>query len=165
MYGQVPVQLFRDPHPARHHMTVLKGFKLKLGSLLRKIQEQERPFVHLHNDLVQRHLLICRPRQSQPGQDFIGSSRKTDLVCVYHEDTDFDHTSLCYLGNGDEKLALSKPYSMFFLATSSSTHQNFVATWRNWDNAVHILAFSGSIVKLHLPLTEEVGPFTMCVLL
>ena len=156
MYGQMPLQLFKDPHPARHRTTVLREFMLKIGSLLRKIQESESLFKNMTSILISRHMLVCRPRLSQQGQDFIGSDEGAEPVCVYQEEVEFNHPNIFYLSGGEERVALLTPRAAFVQA-SSRTYQSVVVTWGNWDNAVHILAFDGTVCKLYPPALDRVG--------
>jgi hypothetical protein len=154
MYGQMPLQLFKDPHPARHRTTVLREFMLKIGSLLRKIQESESLFKNMTSILISRHMLVCRPRLSQQGQDFIGSDEGAEPVCVYQEEVEFNHPNIFYLSGGEERVALLTPRAAFIQA-SSRTYQSVVVTWGNWDNAVHILAFDGTVCKLYPPALDR----------
>ena len=156
MYGQMPSQLFKDPHPARHGNTALREFILKIGSLLRKMQEAESLFKNMSSVTISRHMLVSRPKLAQPGQDFIGSDGGADPVCVYREEVDFNHPNIYYLGRGEERLALLTPQAVFIQA-ASHTYQSFVVTWANWDNAVHILAFDGSVCKLYPPALDQVS--------
>lgn len=156
MYGQMPIQLFKDPHPARHRTTALREFIWRVGSLLRRMQEQESPFSNLNNPHVARALVVYRLKLSQGGQDFIGSQGGAEPMCVYTDETHYHHARLYYLGSGEERLALCCPKSAFIPA-AAHTSQSMVATWGNWDAAVHVLAFSGGVTKLDTPALDQVG--------
>ena len=165
MYGQMPLQLFKDPHPARHRTTALREFIWRVGSLLRRMQEQESPFSSLLNPHVSRMLAVWRSKLSQGGQDFIGSPGGAEPMCVYTEESEFHHSCLYYLGSGEERLALCCPKSVFIPA-AGHTSQSVVAKWGNWDGAVHVLAFTGGVTKLDMPamdlVREEGGSVGRC---
>ena len=155
MYGQMPIQLFKDPHPARHHTTALREFMWRVGSLLRRMQDQS-PFSNLGNPHVARVLMVWRLKLSQNGQDFIGSQGGVEPVCVHTEETHYHHARMYYLGSGEERLAICCPKSAFIPA-AAHTSQSMVVVWGSWDGAVHVLPFSGGVTKLHTPALDQVG--------
>ena len=152
-YGQMPRQLFKEPHPARNKMTVFTTFRIRIGSVLKRLTA-ETVFDKLDNPYIPLYITPCKLKLKMPSQCFIGDKGVRNLEVVAVESVERYPSSLLYLSDS-EGLIVVGPNTGFFPVTSGP-HSSLLVLWSLWDNAVEVKSFTGEEIKLHHSLLDKV---------
>ena len=150
-YGQMPLQLFREPHPARCKSAVLTTFRVRIGSALKRIITNS-PLVKVTNPFFWMNVCVHRARLSSSGADcdFIGTQGTPELVFA-HMATVQDRIpeKMVCIGNGE--LIITHLWVSFF-QSSAPAHSSLLVTWGHWDNALVVYSTATTekiVVRLH----------------
>ena len=163
-YGQMPQQLFKDPHLSRKKTTVLTAFRIRIESAFKRVTSlgQLNQPLRISNPYISRHLQQLKSRSSGT-TEFIGYAELPGHVAASKLPTRYSPERIVTLGNGE--LVITELNTCFFPSTSAS-HSSLLVTWGHWDNALvvrSILAGADIPVRLYHPLLNKVHCCTMCV--
>ena len=153
-YGQMPRQLFKEPHPARNKMTVFTTFRIRIGTVLKRLTADS-VFDKLENPYIPLYISSCKPKLKQPSVYFIGHSGWKDLEVVFMEFVERYPSSLLYLSESEGLIIVGA--STAFFPTASGPQSSLLLLWNLWDNSVDVKSFNGKSVKLHHPLMDKVS--------
>ena len=147
-YGQMPLQLFREPHPPRTKTTVLTMFRMRIGSALKRFTTSS-PFAKLYNPYIWNAISIHRFRFAVPNNecDFIGSQGREIL---FADSTQVDRTPEKIVSFGNGEVVLTELQALFFQNTSPA-HSSLLVTWAKWDNSLTVrsMLVEPAVVRLH----------------
>ena len=147
-YGQMPLQLFREPHAPRTKNTVLTNFRMRLGNVLKRFTTTS-PMIKITSSAFLSNITLHRARigGSSSDNDFIGAQVKPDLVFSYVSSVDRTPEKLVYIGNGE--LIVTEMRSLFFLSTSPSS-SSLMVIWGTWDNSLIVRSTVNDSTTLRL---------------
>ena len=150
-YGQMPLQLFREPHPARCKSAVLTTFRIRIGSALKRIITTS-PLVKVTNPFFWMNVYQHRVKLSVSSSDcdFIGTQGSPELIHA-HSATVLDRIPerIVCIGNGE--LIITQMRVSFF-QNSAPAHSSLLITWGHWDNSLVVYSTATTettIVRLH----------------
>lgn len=167
-YGQMPLQLFREPHPPRSKNSMLTSFRIRIGSALRwlstspPIRRVPNPYLWMHISLHKAKIPI-----SSSECDFIGSPGSPDLMYSQNLAVERLPEKIVCIGSGE--LIITGLYTSYF-PSSSPAHSSLLVTWGSWDNSlvVRSIASDTAAIRLHPHPLNRVGPhhlwlhYTVC---
>lgn len=157
-YGQMPLQLFRDPHPTRSKNSILTSFRIRLGSALRWLSANP-PLLKVTSPHIWIHISILKARIPLSGSecDFIGIPGTPDLLYSHEQSVDRVPEKIAVIGNAE--LIVTGMQSSYF-QSSSPAHSSLLVTWGNWDNSlvVRSIANETAVIRLHSHPLNRVGP-------
>lgn len=153
-YGQMPRQLFKEPHPARNKMTVFTTFRIRIGTVLKRLTTDS-VFDKLENPYIPLYVTSCKPKLKQPSACFIGDSGWKNLEVVFMESVERYPSSLLYLSESEGLIIVGASTALFPMATGPQS--SLLLIWNLWDNSVDVKSFSGKEIKLHHSLIDKVS--------
>ena len=153
-YGQMPRQLFKEPHPARNKMTVFTTFRIRIGTVLKRLTADS-VFDKLENPYIPLYISPCKPRLKQPSIYFIGDSGRKSLEVMFIEPAERYPSSLLYLSESEGLIIVGASTAFFPMATGPQS--SLLLLWSLWDNSVDVKSFTGKEIKLHHSLIDKVG--------
>lgn len=159
-YGQMPLQLFREPHPPRDKASVLtlSALKNRFIPVLKLLAGTSSPLTRT----TAQHFLMnidvhkTRPNHSLSECDYLGERHGPDLNCTYSANLDAVPQRIVYMGNGEVVVTKLKAC---FISSSSSSHASILVTWGFWDNSllVYSAAHEHNTLRLHPHLMDTVN--------
>lgn len=157
-YGQMPLQLYRDPHPTRSKNSILTSFRIRIGSALRwlsappPVQRTPSPYFWMHLSAVKAKIPL-----SGSGCDFIGTPGSPDLV--FAQDQLIDRVPEKIVVVGGAELIVTGLQTAFF-PSSSPSHAGLLVVWGTWDNSlvVRSTACETTALRLHSHPLNRVSP-------
>ena len=152
-FGQMPQQLFNEPHLLRSKPTVRTTLLIRFGSAIKKLtslSSNAKPT----NIFVQQCLKLVKPKVSIDCE-FIGKVDPLIHKPVHTINVAVSPERIVPLVNGE--LAVTE-YQMAFFPSSSQTHNSLLVTWGHWDNALVVRpAFiDAPPIRLHHPMLNKV---------
>ena len=161
-YGQMPLQLFREPHAPRTKNTVLTNFRMRLGNVLKRFTTTS-PMIKFTSSAFCSNITLHRTRLggSSSDNDFIGIQAKPDPVYSHVSAVDRTPEKLVYIGNGE--LIVTEMKSLFFLSTSPSS-SSLLVLWGTWDNTliVRSTVSDSTSLRLHSHPSNKVSSKNKC---
>ena len=151
-YGQMPRQLFKEPHPARNKMTVFTTFRIRIGTVLKRLTTDS-VFDKLENHYIPLYITSCKPRLKQPSMCFIGEAGRRNLEVMFIELVERYPSSLLYLSESEGIIIVGASTAFFPMATGP--HSSLLLLWSLWDNSVDVKSFNGMEIKLHHSLIDK----------
>ena len=151
-YGQMPLQLFKDAHPARTKMTIVTAFRMRVGTALRRFTSYSSGGLRYSNPYIWLYIQLLRqkdPRSALSCEiEFIGLPGHPTPALYNKLDTRWTPERLLCVSSG-ELLVMERDINFF--QASSQTHASLLVTWGNWDNtvAVRSVGFDSGSVRLH----------------
>ena len=151
-YGQMPLQLFKEPHQPRSKSTVLTAFRIRVGTALRRLTSSSSGLMRYGNPYVWLYVQLLRqkdPRSTCSCElEFIGNDNPPTPTLYNKLETRWTPERLLCISSGE--LLVMERETNFFLA-SSQTHSSLLVTWGNWDNSVAVrsVGFENGSIKLH----------------
>ena len=153
-YGQMPRQLFKEPHPARNKMTVFTTFRIRIGTVLKRLTADS-VFDKLENVYIPLYISSSKPRLKQPSLYFIGDPGRKNLEVVFTESVERYPSSLLYLSESEGLIIVGTSTAFFPMATGPQL--SLLLLWSLWDNSVDVKSFIGKEIKLHHSLIDKVS--------
>ena len=152
-YGQMPLQLFREPHAPRTKSAVLTNFRVRLGNVLKRFTAVS-PLIRVTSSMFWSNVTLHRAKMggASSDNDFVGTQGKSELVYSHVSSVDRTPEKLVYIGNGE--LIVTEIRSLFFLSTSLSS-SSLLVFWGTWDNSLIVR----STVNEASPLRLHSHPF------
>uniref|UniRef100_A0A1X7VEE8 Uncharacterized protein n=2 Tax=Amphimedon queenslandica TaxID=400682 RepID=A0A1X7VEE8_AMPQE len=149
-YGQMPLQLFKEPHPHRSKTTVRTTLLIRFGSILKRLTSSSSAPLKINNSIISHSMKLIKPKVS------------LDCVFIGQPDPPFSHRPivtttvplsperLTCLWNGE--VAITDQDAAFF-PSPSGTYNSLFISWGHWDNAILIRSVGISdhsiTIKLH----------------
>ena len=160
-YGQMPQQLFKDPHMSRKKTTVLTAFRIRIESALRRVTSlgQLNQPLWKSNPYISHHLQQLKSRSSG-NSEFIGYAELPGHMAACKLPTHYCPERIVTVGNGE--LVITE-LNTCFSPSASMSHSGLLVTWGHWDNALVVRSLSAGVdasIRLYHPLLNRV-----CVLL
>lgn len=147
-YGQMPAQLFRDPHSQRTKTSpVLTMFRMRLGNALKRLTSTSPHF--RTNPLFWTKVSLHKVRIGTSSQDcdFIGAPGTPDLIYAYGARHDRTPESLVAIGNRELMIIGTKAN---FVQNTSPAHSSLLMRWENWDNSLIVQSTAHeTVIHLH----------------
>ncbi len=151
-YGQMPQQLFRDYyHPNRTKSGVLTSFRMRLGTVLKKLTSNS-PYVKITSQYFWMYLLVHRAKITfySSDCDFIGAQGGTPDMQLSHLamiECDKSPEKLVYIGGGE---LVVKGQQVLFIPSSSPSNSTLLIQWGVWDNSILVrtMASDGMVIRL-----------------
>lgn len=160
-YGQMPLQLFREPHPPRDKASVLTLSAIKnrfLEPVLKRFTGSTTPLTRAtaQHFLMNIDIHKTRPTHSMSECDFLGEPHGPDLNHTYHSSLDSTPDRIVYMGSGE--VVVTKPKTCF-IPSSSPSYASILITWGFWDNSllVYSSAHERDTLRLHPHLMDTVS--------
>ena len=155
-YGQMPAQLFKEPHPQRTKTSpVLTTFRMRLGNALKRLTSTS-SISKITNPLFWLHVSMHRVRigTSVQDYDFIGEPGSPDLIYAYGAKHDKIPENIICVGSRELLVTGKKAH---FVHNTSPAHCSILMLWNNWDNSLIVLStgHEGGI-RLHSQPFNEV---------
>ncbi len=138
-YGQMPAQLFKEPHPPRTKMTpVLTTFRMRLGNVLKRLTSTSQ-ISKITSPLFWKHVNLNKARNQMSSQDcdFIGAPGTPDVIAIYNCRIEKAPEKIICLGNR-EFLVMGRRAN--FVQNTSPSHSSILMVWGNWDNSLSIFS-------------------------
>ena len=161
-YGQMPLQLFRDPHPTRSKNSMLTSFRIRIGSALRWLSATP-PLLKVTSPLFWMHISVLKARFALSGSecDFIGTPGSPDLLFSHEQSVDRVPEKIVVVGSG-EVIVTGMQTSYF--QSSSPAHSSLLVTWGTWDNSLVVRSTAGdaTVIRLHPHPLNRVGLSPRC---
>ena len=158
-YGQMPLQLFKDPHPPRSKNSILTSFRIRIGSALRWLSASP-PVLRPTSPYFLMCISMLKVRTPLSGSecDFIGSPGSPDLL-VSHEQT-VDRVPEKIVVVGGSELVVTGLQSSYY-QSSSPTHASLLVVWGTWDNLLVVRSTScdAACLRLH---SHPLNRVTVC---
>ena len=147
-YGQMPLQLFREPHAPRTKNAVLTNFRMRLGNVLKRFTATS-PLIKVTSSVFWSNMTLHRAKISSSSldNDFIGVQGKPELVYSHVSLVDRTPEKLVYIGNGE--LIITEMKSLFFLSSSPSS-SSLLVLWGTWDNSLIVKSTVNELTTLRL---------------
>lgn len=147
-YGQMPLQLFREPHAPRTKSAVLTNFRMRLGNVLRRFTITS-PMIKVTSAMFWSNITLHRAKigSSSLDNDFIGAQTKPEPVYSHLAMVDKTPEKMVYIGNGE--LIITEMRSLFFLSTSPSS-SSLLVLWGTWDNSLIVRSAVNDTTSLRL---------------
>ncbi len=156
-YGQMPAQLFNEPHPQRTNIApVLTTFRMRLGNVLKRLTSTS-PLFKVTHPLFWSRVSIHRVKISTSSQDcdFIGATGSPDLLFAHSSRNDRIPESMVCIGSR-ELVVMGK--EAHFVQNTSPAHSSLLMLWNNWDNSLIVLSTTQeSQVHLHSHPSNKVS--------
>ena len=157
-YGQMPLQLFREPHPPRSKNSMLTSFRIRIGSALRwlstspTILKVASPYLWMNISLYKAKLPI-----SSSECDFIGTPGSPDLMYSHNHVMERLPEKIVCIGSGE--LIITELLASYF-PSSSPAHSSLLLTWGSWDNSIVVrsIASDTAAISLHPHPLNRVSP-------
>ncbi len=148
-YGQMPAQLFKEPHTQRTKMSaVLTIFRMRLGNVLKRLTSVS-PLVKVQNPLFWMKVSQHKVRIGTSSQDcdFIGAPGTPDVICAHGVKHELTPENLVYTGNRELIITGMK---VLFVPNSSPACSSLLMVWENWDNSLIVMSTAHEItIRLH----------------
>lgn len=148
-YGQMPAQLFREPHPQRTKTSpVLTNFRMRLGNVLKRLTSTS-PLLKITSPFFWTKVILHKIRISTSSQDcdFIGSPGTPDLIYAHGARHDRIPENLVYIGNRELMITGKDTH---FVPNTSPAHSSLLLKWENWDNSLIVQSIThDTFIKLH----------------
>lgn len=157
-YGQMPLQLFREPHPPRDKASVLTLLNLFIEPVLKRFAGATMPLIRA----TAQHFLMnidvhrTRPFHSMSECDFLGEPHGPDLNHTYLSSLNSTPERIVYMGSGEVVVTKSKAC---FVPSSSPSYASILVTWGFWDNSllVYSSAHEHDALRLHPHVMDTVN--------
>lgn len=158
-YGQMPLLLFREPHPARSKNSVLTTFRMRIGIALKRFTTSS-PLARVSNPHLWNSISIQKVRItiSPADCDFIGCQGQPDMVFSHSSTVDRVPEKIACIGNGE--ILVTGLRSVFFQNTSPA-HSSLLVLWGTWDNSLIVRSTSHDSASLRLHL-HSLNRVTCC---
>ena len=157
-YGQMPLQLFRDPHATRSKNSILTSFRIRIGSALRWLSTTP-PLLKTSSPFFWMFISLIKVRIPLSGSecDFIGTPGTPDLLFAHEQSIERVPERIVVISNTE--LIVTGLQSSYF-QSSSPTHSSLLVTWGTWDNSlvVRSTASETTVIRLHSHPLNRVGP-------
>lgn len=148
-YGQMPLQLFKDPHPPRSKNSILTSFRIRIGSALRwlstvpPIQRTPSIYFWIHVSSVKARIPL-----SGSECDFIGMPGMPDLVFAHVQILERVPERIVMVGGAE--LIVTGLQTVYFPSTSPAT-AGLLVVWGTWDNSLVLrsTASDTTAIRLH----------------
>ena len=148
-YGQMPAQLFKEPHPQRTKTSaVLTTFRMRLGNVLKRLTSVS-PLLKISNPLFWMKVSQHKVRIGTSSQDcdFIGAPGNPEVICAHGAKHERTPENLVYIGNRELIITGMKA---LFVPSSSPASSSLLMVWENWDNSLIVLSTAHeAIIRLH----------------
>ena len=147
-YGQMPLQLFKEPHPARSKSTVRTTLLIRFGTMLKRLTSSLSGPLKITNPQIVHCIKIIRPKVNIDCE-FIGKGDSSILHRpIYTTSVSCSPERLVCLWNGE--VAVTSLNASFF-PSASQTYNSLLVTWGHWDNTlvVHLVGMEPTTIKLH----------------
>ncbi|CAI8030834.1 Lysosomal-trafficking regulator [Geodia barretti] len=148
-YGQMPLQLFRDPHPPRSKNSILTSFRIRIGSALRWLSAAP-PTQRTPSLYFWMHVSSVKARIPLSGSecDFIGTPGSPDLVFAHDQSLERVPERISVVGGGE--LIVTGLQTAYFPSSSPAT-AGVLVVWGTWDNSLVLrsTACESTAVRLH----------------
>ena len=153
-FGQMPQQLFNEPHPLRSKPTVRTTLLIRFGSAIKKLTSLSST-IKLTNPYVQQYLKMVKPKVNVDCE-FIGKVDPLIHKAVHTINVTISPERIVPLQSGE--LTVTEFQTAFF-PSSSQTHSSLLVTWGHWDNTLVVRpAFvDAPPIRLHHPMLNKVG--------
>lgn len=163
-YGQMPAQLFKEPHPPRTKTSpVLTTFRMRLGNVLKRLTTTS-PLLKIISPLFWSKVSLHKIRISNTSSqeyDFIGAPGSPEPICAYGGKHDRIPENMVYHGN--RELIVMETNSRYVQNTSPA-HSSLLMVWDNWDNSLIVQSVTNeTTIRLHSHPFNKVC-VCMCVL-
>ena len=158
-YGQMPLQLFKDPHPPRSKNSMLTSFRIRIGSPLRWLATSP-PILKPTSPYILMWISLLKVRIPLSGSecDFIGTSGSPDLLFSHEQSIDRVPEKIYVIGSNGELIVTGLQSSYY--QSSSPAHASLLVMWGTWDNSMVVRSTSCDFtsVRLHLHPLNRVCP-------
>ncbi len=156
-YGQMPLQLFKEPHPPRSKSTVRTTLLIRFGFAIKKLTSSMSNQLKITNPIVRYYMKLLRPKISGD-YEFIGKNQSPPHKLISNLEAGCSPERIACLLNGD--IAVTGLDAAFF-PSSSQTHNGLLVTWGHWDNSMIVRSVGPepSTLKLHHPPLNRVSLF------
>ena len=148
-YGQMPAQLFREPHQQRTKTSpVLTTFRMRLGNALKRLTSTS-PLFKITSPLFWTKVSLLKARISTSSQecDFVGAPGAPDLICAYSARHDRIPENLVSIGNRELIITGTKAR---FVQNTSPASSSLLMRWGNWDNSLTVQStILEAVIHLH----------------
>ena len=147
-YGQMPLQLFKEPHPSRSKNSILTSLRIRIGSALRWLSTSP-PILKVASPYFKMHISLHRAKLpvSSSDCDFIGTSGPPDLMYSHSQVAERLPEKIVCIGNGE--LIVTEQNASYF-PSSSPAHSGLLVTWGSWDNSLVVRSIVSDVPPLNL---------------
>ncbi len=154
-YGQMPLQLFKEPHPPRSKSTVRTTLLIRFGYAIKKLTFSMSTQLKIVNPIVRYYMKVLRPKISGDFE-FIGKNQAPPHKRVHSMYAGCSPERIVCMITGE--IAVTGLDSAFF-PSSSQTHHGLLVTWGHWDNSLVVRSVGAepSTLKLHHPPLNRVS--------
>lgn len=134
-YGQMPLQLFREPHPQRTKGAVLTSFRMRLGTALKRFTSTS-PFVRVSSQYFWMNISVHRVKTniSSSDCDFIGAQGLPDMLISHMSEVDNRSPERLIRISGGELIVIDQ--KVLFVHSSSPVSASLLVQWGTWDNSI-----------------------------
>lgn len=161
-YGQMPAQLFKEPHPPRTKTApVLTNFRMRLGNVLKRLTAIS-PLVKITNPLFWMRVSLHKARISTSNQDcdFIGLQGTPDLIYAHRAGHERIPENMVSIGNREVIITGRKAH---FVQNASPAHSSLLMLWDMWDNSLVLVSTIHEMtIHLHSHPFNKVSYKCMC---
>ena len=146
-YGQMPQQLFRDPHPLRSKSTVRTTLLIRFGTVIKRLTSFSSAPLKVSNPYILNHMQTVRPK-IYTDSVFIGKPGYPVHRPGHTVNTTISPEKLACLWNGE--VAVTELKACLF-PSASQMYNNLLVTWGHWDNAlvIRVVGMESSTIRLH----------------
>ena len=160
-YGQMPLQLFRDPHPPRSKNSILTSFRIRIGSALRWLSMTP-PLLRTTSPFFWMYITFLKARipLSSSDCDFIGTPGTPDLLFSHEQAVERLPEKIVVVGSAE---VIVTGLQTSYFQSSSPTHTSLLVVWGTWDNSLVVRSTASDTppVRLHSHPLNRVSPSIM----
>lgn len=154
-YGQMPLQLFKEPHYPRTKTAVLTTFRMRLGNVLKRWTTTS-PLMKVTTPYIWMSISVHRARFSTSSSDcdFIGAQGKPELLLSHVVQAERTPENMVFVASGELVLTDN---NVLFYQNASLAHSSLLVQWGTWDNSLVVRSTTNDcVVKLHSHLLNMV---------
>ena len=157
----MPLQLFKDTHPARSKQTIRTTLLIRFGfAAIKKLTSSTSHQLKIVNPIILHYMKILRLKVSGDFE-FIGKNQSSPHEVKNISSLRFSPEKIACTMTGE--VVVTELNAAFFPNTSQ-THCSLLATWGHWDNTLEVLSVGSEqmMVKLHHPPLDRVRCYYGC---
>lgn len=152
-YGQMPLQLFHEPHPPRSKSTVRTTLLIRFGYALKKLTSSMSNQLKIIDPIVRFYMRVLKPKVFGD-YEFIGKSQSPPHKVSCVQSAGCTPERIACMVNGE--IAVTGLNATFF-PTSSANQHNLLVTCGHWDNTIVVRSVGAepsTLKLLHPPLNR-----------
>ena len=159
-YGQMPLQLFREPHAPRTKSAVLTAFRMRLGTALKRFTSTS-PLVRVNSQYFWMNISVHRVKTniSSSDCDFIGAPGAPDMLISHMSEIDNRSPERLVCIGGGELVVIGQ--KVLFVQSSSPVYSSLLVQWGTWDNSILVRSTVSETVVVRL-LSHPLNRVSAC---